>query len=144
MSEIYLYALKLLRGREYTVLMLREKLTARFGEVPQEILDRLVDQNFLSDRRFAEIYTARRKDRGPAVLRGELIARGVSAVLAGEVVSQIEWPSLREALAARMNGWKLRPPLRSRDAARLFRALVRLGYQEDAIREEIEQLHDQQ
>jgi len=38
-----------------------------------------------------------------------------------------------------MNDWKLRAPLQSRDAARLYRALVRLGYDEDAIREEIEQ-----
>jgi SOS response regulatory protein OraA/RecX len=144
MNEIYLYALKLLRGREYTVHKLREKLAAKFGEVPQEILDQLVRQNFLSDRRFAENHAARRKERGAAILRAELIASGVRPSLAEEILSQSEWPSLGEALATRMNGWKLRPPLRSRDAARLFRALVRLGYDEDAIREEIEQLHDQQ
>jgi len=34
----------------------------------------------------------------------------------------------------------LRPPLQPRDAGRLFRALLRLGYDEDAIREELEQL----
>ena len=52
------------------------------------------------------------------------------------------WPSLREALAAKMKGWKLRAPLQLRDAARLFRALQRLGYEEDAIREEIENIND--
>jgi hypothetical protein len=45
-------------------------------------------------------------------------------------------------LADKMNGWKLGAPLQSRDATRLFRALLRLGYDEDAIREEIEQLRE--
>ena len=140
MDEIYTYALKLLRARDYTVTKLREKLEAKFGEVPQEIADRLQQKNFLNDRRFAENYVARRKDRGASLLREELLARGVSATLADEILSGTDWPSLREALAAKMNDWKLRAPLRSRDAGRLFRALQRLGYEEDAIREEIEQV----
>jgi hypothetical protein len=58
-----------------------------------------------------------------------------------EILSRTAWPSLREALTDKMNDWKLRAPLQSRDAARLFRVLSRLGYDEDAIREEIEQLN---
>ena len=144
MNEIYAHALKLLRARDYTVSRLREKLAAKFGEVPEDILNQLIAKKFLDDRRFAENFVARRKDRGAAVLREELGARGVSAVLIDQILSQADWPSLREALAAKMNGLKVRGPLQSRDAARLFRALLRLGYDEDAIREEIEQLHEQQ
>jgi SOS response regulatory protein OraA/RecX len=143
-NETYLYALKLLRGHDYTVAMLREKLAARFGYVPRQVLDQLIDSKFLNDRRFAENYVARRKDRGARTLREELVVRGVAASLTDEILSQTEWPSLQEALAAKMDGWKLRTPLQSRDAARLFRAMLRLGYDEDAIREEIEQLHEQQ
>ena len=102
----------------------------------------MAQRGFLSDRRFAENYVAKRKNHGPAVLRDELVARGVPVLLADAVLSQREWPSLREALAAKMNGWKMRAPLQSRDAGRLFRALLRLGYDEDAIREEIEQVRD--
>jgi SOS response regulatory protein OraA/RecX len=140
MEEIYTYALKLLRARDYTVARLRQKLEARFGEVPQNILDLLLQKNFLNDRRFTENHVARRKDRGTAVLREELLARGIVAGLAEEILSGADWPSLREALAAKMKDWKLRAPLQPRDAARLFRALHRLGYDEDAVREEIEQV----
>ena len=144
MNEIYAHALKLLRARDYTVSRLREKLATKFGDVPEDILNQLIAKRFLDDRRFAENFVAGRKDRGAAVLREELTARGVSAVLIDQILSQADWPSLREALAAKMNGLKLRAPLQSRDAARLFRALLRLGYDEDAIREEVERLHEQQ
>ena len=142
MDEVYVYALKLLRGHDYTVAELGEKLTAKFGPVPGEVMDRLRRKNFLNDRRFAENYTAKRKSRGPEVVRQELAARGVAREIIDEILSQTDWPSLREALAAKINVWKLRAPLQSRDAARLFRVLLRLGYDEDAIRDELEQLRE--
>jgi SOS response regulatory protein OraA/RecX len=140
---MYVYALKLLGGRDYTVRTIREKLALRFGRVPEEVITQLRTKNFLNDRRFAQNYVARRKDRGRVSLREELIARGVASDLADEILSETDWPSLREAAAAKMKDLKLRTPLQLRDAARLFRALARLGYDEDAIREEIDQLHEQ-
>ena len=140
MDEIYVYALKLLQRRDHTIANLRQKLVAKFGKAPEEAIDQLLRKNFLNDRRFAENYVRKRRERGAAVLRDELIARGVPETLAHEILSRADWPSLREALTAKMEGWKLRAPLQSRDAARLFRALQRLGFDEDAIREEIEQL----
>ena len=57
----------------------------------------------------------------------------------------MNWPSLRDVLKAKIAGWRLHAPLQRRDAARLFRALSRLGYSEEEIREELEQqLHEQQ
>ncbi len=140
MNEIYSYALKLLRGRDYTISKLCEKLEAKFGSVPPEVVDELVRKKFLNDRRFVENYVAKRKSRGAQQLREELAARGIPTKLAEEIVSATEWPSLQEALAAKMKDWNLCTPLQARDAGRLFRALLRLGYDEDAIREEIEQL----
>ena len=142
MNDIYLHALKLLRARDYTVLKLREKLEAKFGSAPQEVIDELVRKQFLNDRRFAENYVANRKNRGEPLLREELLARGVSGALTDQVLSGMDWPSLKDALTTKMNGWKLRPPLEARDTARLFRALLRLGYDEDSIREEISHLHE--
>src|SRR5437868_3234381 len=144
MDEIYSYALKLLRGRDYTVSKLSEKLQSRFGAVPPQVVELLLAKNFLNDRRFAENYVAKRRNRGGPPLREELEARGVPAELADEIVSGTDPPSLREALDAKMKDWHLRLPLQLRDAARLFRALARLGYDEDAIREEIERLKDEQ
>ena len=140
MNEIYAHALKLLKARDHTVSGLREKLERKFGSVPEEVIELLLRKNFLNDRRFAENYAARRRNKGAPVLRGELESRGVSAGLIPENLSLGDWPSLRDSLKARMNDWNLRPPLQPRDAGRLFRALTRLGYDEDAIREEVEQL----
>ena len=142
MDEIYTYALKLLRGRDYTVSKLCEKLQAKYGAVPPRVVERLLEKNFLNDRRFAEGYVAKWRNRGGARLREELAARGVPAELADEIVARTDLPSLREALEARMKDWRLRSPLQLRDAARLFRALARLGYDEDAIREEVERLRE--
>ena len=142
MNEIYFYALKLLKARDYTVAGLTEKLEAKFGEVPPEVIQQLLQKKFLNDLRFTENYIARRKHCGAPQLREELSARGVSEELAEEILSRTEWPSLHDALTAKMNDWHLRSPLQSRDAARLFRALFRLGYDEDAIREETEQIND--
>jgi len=143
-NEIYRYALGLLKNRDYTVAGLRTKLAAKFEHVPEEVFAELVRRNFLNDVRFSENYVSKRLARGKVALQSELVARGVSTKTVEEVLSRTEWPSLRESLTAKMNVWKLRVPLQSRDAARLYRALVRLGYDEDAIREEIEQIHEQQ
>src|SRR6516162_5629988 len=140
MDEIYSYALKLLRGRDYTVSILTQKLKAKFGAVPPEVIEQLLKKKFLNDRRFTENYVAKRKDRGAPQLLDELMARGIPAELADEIVSGTDWPSLQEALAAKIKVWDLREPLHQRDAGRLCRALLRLGYDEDAVREEIEKL----
>jgi SOS response regulatory protein OraA/RecX len=142
-NEIHLYALQLLAKRDYSVFDLQEKIKTKFGVVPEDLLQELIRKNFLNDRRFAEHYCARKKEKGPAVLREELLSHGVAAEIIDEILSRTDWPSLRDALKDKMVGWKLSTPLQSRDAARLFRALLRLGYEEDAIHEEIEQLQQQ-
>jgi regulatory protein len=137
-DQIYLAALKLLRNRDHTVSSLRQKLEGKFGVVPEDVIEQLLKRNFLNDRRFAVNYVSRRKDRSPSALREDLIARGVAVDIVDETLSQVDSPSLREAMAAKIEDWKLRTPLQPRDVARLFRALLRLGYDEDAIREEME------
>ena len=139
---MYAYALKLLRTRDYTVADLRRKIESRFGPAPQELIQQLLIKNFLNDRRYAENYVSRRKERGRALLREELMTSGVATELIEAVLSQQDWPSLRDAVTARIEDWNVRIPLQPRDAARLFRVLFRLGYEEDAIREEIENLRE--
>src|SRR5690242_10602467 len=139
-GEIFNYAVKLLAQRDYSVGRLREKLAAKFGASPDDVIQQLISKRFLNDRRFAENYLARRKNRGQVRVREELLARGIPSEVVEEVLSAADWPSLRDALAATMNGWHLRKPLQPRDAVRLFRAMARLGYEEEAIREEIEHL----
>jgi SOS response regulatory protein OraA/RecX len=139
-EEVYTFALKLLARRDYSVVKLREKLELHFGDVPDEVIQRLISKRFLNDRRVAENHVARHKNRGRTRLLEDLLTRGIPSDLAESILSSTEWPSLRDALNARMMDWGLSVPLHSRDAARLFRAMARLGYEEDAIREELEQL----
>jgi SOS response regulatory protein OraA/RecX len=139
---MYNYALKLLSARDYSTFQLRAKLSARFGNVSEEVIQTLLQQKFLNDRRYAENYVMRRKNRGRRQLREELAARGVADSLIEEILAEMPGPSLQDALNAKMKLWKLRPPLHPRDAARLFRALNRLGYDEDEIREAIKPLHE--
>jgi SOS response regulatory protein OraA/RecX len=139
-TEIFKYAVKLLGQRDYSVAKLREKIESKFGEIPEATIQQLISKRFLNDRRFAENHVLRHKKRGKLQLRQELLARGISDGIADEVLSGTDWLSLTDALKTKMAVWHLRVPLQPRDAARLFRALARLGYEEDAIREEIEQL----
>jgi SOS response regulatory protein OraA/RecX len=143
-TEIFKYAVKLLGQRDYSIARLREKIESKFGQVPEETIEQLIAKRFLNDRRFAENHVSRHKKRGKVQLKQELLARGIREETADEVLAGTDWLSLTAALKAKMDVWHLRVPLQPGDAARLFRAMARLGYEEDAIREEIEQLSHEQ
>ena len=143
MNEIYHHALKLLRRKDYTKRQLLEKLEAKYGEVPESLAQQLLAKRYLDDRRYAENFVARHPDFHPDWVRQALEDAGVDTPTVNLAVSNFHWPSLREVLKAKMIAWRLRPPLERRDMARLFRFLSRLGYPEEDIREELEQLHEQ-
>ena len=143
MNEIYHHALKLLRRRDYTKRQLLEKLGARFGDIPEDLSQQLLSRRYLDDRRYADNFVARHPDSHPDWVRQALVEAGVERQTADLAVSNCRWPSLRDVLKAKMNVWHLHPPLERRDIARLFRLLSRLGYPEEDIREELEQLHEQ-
>jgi SOS response regulatory protein OraA/RecX len=142
-EEIYYHALKLLQRRDYTEKQLREKLETKFKNVPEEVFSRLLAKRFLDDRRYAENFVAKHADSHPDHVREMLEQAGVAREVASTALEAVKWPSLRDVLKAKMLDWRFDAPLERRDAARLFRALSRLGYSEDEIREELEQLHEQ-
>ena len=144
MDEIYHHALKLLRRRDYTIAQLRERLVNRFGNVPEETIETLLRKKFLDDARYAGNFVDKRRNAHPALVREELIRSGVSKEIVEQALSNERWPSIREVLRAKMNDWKLETPIPRKESARLFRALARLGYPEDEIQEELDQLHEQQ
>jgi SOS response regulatory protein OraA/RecX len=141
-DDIYHYALKVLRRRDYSESQLREKLTFKFGSTPEEILETLRAKRFLDDRRYAENFTTKHADCHQEWIRTALEQAGIAQDLVAEVLSGRVWPSLRDVANAKMSALRLRPPLQGKDATRLFRALGRLGYPEDEIREELERLHE--
>jgi len=142
-NEIYHHALKLLRRKDYTKRQLLVKLEAKYGEVPESLAQQLLAKRYLDDGRYAENFVARHPDFHPDWVRQALEDAGVDTPTVNLAVSNFHWPSLREVLKAKMIAWRLRPPLERRDMARLFRFLSRLGYPEEDIREELEQLHEQ-
>ena len=143
MNEIFHHALKLLQRRDYTQKQLREKLKEKFGDFPDEVERQLLGKRFLDDGRYADNFVARHSDSHPDWVREALQEAGVEQHVIERAVAACEWPSLRNVLKAKMSVRHLRPPLERRDVARLFRLLSRLGYPEDEIREELDQLHEQ-
>ena len=141
-DSVYIYALKLLASRDYSTLKLRDKLTERFADAPERTIEqaihRLQSERYLDDRRFATHFVHIHKNRGRLRLATELKLRGIDLDMATEILDRNEWPSLATALKAKMETLKVAPPFEMRDAARLFRALQRLGYDEEEVRAELE------
>jgi SOS response regulatory protein OraA/RecX len=135
--------LKLLRRRDYTVAQLRERLESKFGEVSGETIDTLQKKRFLDDARYAGNFVMKRRDSHPSLVREELLNSGVSPEIVEQAISVNDWPSLQHVVRTKMIDWKLQAPIHRKEANRLYRALARLGYPEDEIREELEQLHEQ-
>mgnify|MGYP006228921547 FL=1 len=99
LAEIYNKALDLLSRREHSRKELYLKLTKRF-ESKENInltLDRLEENNLLSDSRFAEEYVQarRRKGFGPIKITVELQNRGVNeSLIFNEIQRFDDWVSL--------------------------------------------------
>lgn len=85
-------ALRLLARREHGVKELGEKLLRKAGTDPGDVravVQELVDQQLLSDSRYAEAFArdaVRLKPRARRQLVGELVGRGVPAPVAGRSV----------------------------------------------------------
>jgi SOS response regulatory protein OraA/RecX len=141
-NEIYHQALRLLRRRDYTVQQLRHRLESKFGVSPEEVLSELLRRGFLDDSRFAENFVAKHGKTHPSLLRTRLEEAGVASQYIDSALANAACPSIRNAVDAKMAVWHLSPPLQMKEVSRLFRALSRLGYPEDEIREELEHLNE--
>ena len=94
-------AMDLLARREHSRLELYQKLKQRKLEthVINSELDKLIDEDLLSDERFAEAYLRSRFERGkgPNIIFSELLQRGVNELLANhalEGISEEQWCEL--------------------------------------------------
>jgi regulatory protein len=143
-DKVFAYALKALARREHSDRQLRDKIARRFPEVPAptiaEAMNDLAARRYVDDRRFAETYVAARLDLGPGRLHAELERAGVQTALIESVLEGRRWPSISDILRAKMTRMRVEPPLKAHDAARLYRALQRLGYDGEDVRSELESL----
>jgi regulatory protein len=92
--QAYLYALRLLTARDYTEARLREKLRSKIydSEDVDTVLDRLVTEGWVNDRRYAERFaeSARASTRYVGQrLRQEMRRRGIPQEIVFEVMGRV-------------------------------------------------------
>ncbi len=97
-SDLFTKGVRLLAMREHSVKELTDKLNTKSANIKQggligvdtdivyAVIDELIENNYLSDERFAESYVRSRTNRGfgPVKIRSELKAKGVSSTLIEE------------------------------------------------------------
>jgi regulatory protein len=142
-EQAYRYALRLLTGRDYTTLKLKQKLLAReFGEVDAEtVVARLTAEGWLNDHRFAERFAEAALGSGRFFgprLRLEMRRRGIPPELVSEIMAQIrdehdEGEGLRLLLERRFPGFAFASAT-DRERRRVIGFLQRRGFSVAAIR----------
>jgi regulatory protein len=143
-DKVFAFALKTMARREHSARQLRDRIRERFPDASPEtvgdVLNDLAGRNYVDDRRFAAAYVASRLGRGRPRLQAELEGAGVETAIIASVLDPHPWPSIRDLLRDKMKTLRIAPPLEARDAARLSRALQRLGYDGEDVRLELENL----
>lgn len=132
------YALKLLRGRDYSRTELGRRIERRFDREAEAALDWLERKGYLDDRRFAAGFMRSRPGWARRRIDAALEDRGVSETIRSEILASRTWPSAREIVRSRMAEMGLNEPLSRQAAARVARALSRMGHDPEEISEELE------
>jgi len=141
-ERAYLYALRLLNARDYTVARLREKLHGRGLEETDvaAALERMVAEGWVNDRRFAERFAESALASGRYYgirLRQELRRRGVPPELVDEVLGRLleeqdEAGDVRAIVERRFSGFSF-ATAGDRDKRRVVGYLQRRGLSLSAI-----------
>jgi regulatory protein len=138
LPDAYTRALGLLSRREHSRRELRTKLTARGVEAADAdaALDRLADNTYQSDPRFAELLIRSRiaQGRGPVRIQAELRQHGVAEdVVRGAIdAEQPDWSALALDLCRRrFRG----PPADYAERVKRANFLARRGFPPDIARE---------
>jgi regulatory protein len=144
-QALYGAALRALTRRAHSVFEMRAYLERRAAEkeAARNVLARLREQRLLDDARYAAEFArlrARTRGQGRYRIARELRARGVSdqhieAAVAQAFAETDEAALVRKAVERRMRS--LRGPFDARQAASLYRKLLRSGFDADLIRREL-------
>jgi regulatory protein len=141
-DQLYQYALRLLTGRDYTVVGVRQKLAARSGDERdmEEVTIRLLREGWLDDRRYAERFAESALASGRfygARLRMEMRRRGFPADVVSETIAPLlaesdEISEVRSAAERRYPGFSY-SAASDRDKRRVVGFLQRRGFGFSAI-----------
>jgi regulatory protein len=142
-SELYEYAVRALGRRMRSVAELKRLLRARVEaetEYGQTLLDlvvrRLKDQNYLNDEKYATSYSSFRRDEklGRRRVINNLKAKGVHGEVIERAVSTIyDEVNEEEQARAYLKRKRVSKPADQKQAARVFRQLVRAGFSSKTI-----------
>ena len=137
-DALYEYAIRSLSRRMRTVAELKRLMRPRVpeGEIGELLINmvilRLKDQKYLNDSNYAAAYSAYRRDTkkfGKRRVITDLKVKGVHADViekaVNEAYSSIDEPAQARAFLKRK---RLKKPGNNKDAARIFRALLRAGF----------------
>lgn len=143
-NELYEYAVAALARRMRPVgelkRMLRRKVEAKteLGETLVElIIRRLKDQGYLNDSQYAAAYSSFRRDNekfGRRRVISDLKSKGVHGEVAEKAVTAA-YEDVDEELQARLylRRKRLQKPVNQKEAARIFRNLMRAGFSSKII-----------
>lgn len=134
-GEIRAFAYRLLGRREYSVFELDQRLRRKWPQLDSDsvtgLTAALVEENLLSDERFAESFvrSAVQRHQGPLKIRAALRARGVddSVIAAGLDRHAGRWTDLAEEWLWRQH----RGPLDFDGRKKFYRRLVNRGFSHD-------------
>jgi regulatory protein len=144
-SQLYAAALGALMRRAHSVHEMKEylKLRAENSDDAAAVLQRLKEQNYIDDARYARDYArahAQGRRQGKFRIARELRARGVpdrhiEAALDAAFAETDENALVRARLERKLR--QLRGPLDERKRASIYQSLLRAGFSADAIRTEL-------
>ena len=133
-ASLYDYAIAALARRMHSVAELKRKLRNRCPEeaTVDRVVARLKDLKYLNDSSYAAAFSAFRRDNekfGRRRVTTELKVKGVHADVIEKAVQEA-YAGVDEAGLARafLQRKRLKPPQNNREAARIFRALMRAGF----------------
>jgi regulatory protein len=139
-DELYEYAVAALSRRMRTVAELKRLMRARIEEPGSEyaetlvelVIRRLKDQGYLNDSNYAAYYSSMRRDNqkfGRSRVVTELKRRGVhGSVIEKAVDAAYEGVSEEKQAREYLRKKRMEKPRDQKEAARIFRQLVRAGF----------------
>ena len=137
-STLYEYAVGALARKMRSVAELKRLLRQRLpaGDESEGLVDavitRLKHQRYLNDSAYAAAYSSYRKDNqkfGQLRVVSDLKARGLHGDIISKAVNAAYVGSDEEKLAREyLRRKRLKKPTNGKEAARIFRALIRAGY----------------
>ena len=142
----YNHAVKLLSYRDHSCMELADKLRQKGnGEYADYAVERLYEQGYLDDRRFALSFAnelIRLKGYGKRRIEQELYRKGIDRETICDVLEECELPA--EKLAGIIERKYLRYLYDEKGVNKTVNALLRLGYSYSEIRDAIKEILDRE